>query len=57
MVGTGMFQWRSKGPAGPATAGVPAGLKGPARNVDGYANQMEIELTSILDKVAPLNRP
>ena len=26
-----MVQWRSEGPAGPATAGGPAGLKGPAR--------------------------
>ena len=32
-------QWRSEGPAGPATAGGPAGLKGPARGPPGGSSR------------------
>ena len=32
-------QWRSEGPAGPATAGGPAGLKGPARGPPGRSSR------------------
>ena len=33
------MQWRSEGPAGPATAGGPAGLKGPARGPPGRSSR------------------
>ena len=33
------MQWRSEGRAGPATTGVPAGLKGPARGLPGRSSR------------------
>ena len=33
------IQWRSEGPAGPATAGGPEGLKGPARGPPGRSSR------------------
>ena len=36
-----MGQWRSEGPAGPATAGGPAGLKGPARGPQGRSSRLD----------------
>mgnify|MGYP003531577293 CR=1 FL=1 len=37
--GGSWHQWRSEGPAGPATAGGPAGLKGPARGPPGRSSR------------------
>ena len=38
-------QWRSEGPAGPATAGGPAGLKGPARGPPGARQEEVVAIT------------
>ena len=35
------MQWRSEGPAGPVTAGGPAGLKGPARGPQGRSSRLD----------------